>query len=180
MTTAQQQMLEDTVGLLEGDLILAEIEKMAMQDELERLRKIVGEKTVPAPIQMESMPANLTLITKDEMRALLLSKPGYVEAALLCLWSYQEQEERVVGGHWVKNGRGFSKKHIGDARRMINWIESGYTRDEQTGQKYRFRLLTNSGGKPWAILAKQMVMSYAKQLAEIACERGNLDFLKTR
>ena len=150
------------------EVLLLELENAALR------RAMAGLVSAPS----SPRPEGSFRISAAEMRALLLAKPGRIEAALLKLDSFQTADERDDGETKHRNGRGFSKKHYtAETKKMLAWIRSHANRN-LSGRKLPFSLLTNGGGYPWAIKAKVLVMSYARQLAEIAEQEGNLDWLR--
>ncbi len=199
-----QKLTEENVRLkAEADkartqAIIADLEAQAARCELDLLAsggidKYLGvQPTQIKPVQQMLPAMNLSKrgpgrprkddprVTAAQMRALILKGPGRVEACLLLLWSYQTQDERQAGETTYRNGRGFSKAHVSAAKTMVDWIKghgNRVMRDPMTGVKlhtFPFSLLKNQSTTLWAVVGKQLVMHYARQLAEISNERGHL------
>lgn len=179
MMTAQQY---------EGKIALLQLEKAMMEAEMARLKEqgpavFVGVKTSEekeVPVSREIKREERFHVTTAEMRALILARPhGRVELALLKLDSLQTSDEKRNGETLHKNARGFSKKHYtARTKRMLSWIRSN-SNNYKDGKRHSFSFLTNTGGT-WFLDAQVIVMSYCRQLAEIANEEGNCEWLSVK
>jgi hypothetical protein len=185
MQSMESLEAERRQAIVERDV--AQLEALVLQEEINAMRLIgaaayVGVAQLPEKVKApRGRPRkDSNRVTPREMRALILKAPGRVESCLLLLWSFQTQAEQMSGETVHCNGRGFSKAHVATAATMIGWIQGHSNRalrDPVTNNviaKLPFSLLRNQSTKLWAVEGKELVMHYARQLAEIANETGKL------